>query len=150
MTDLYDGLTPDDGPDEPAAREEQDRPRNLYPNVYEFVAEFIAPLYANDVRDQRTDFRWCSKWFHHTEAVARLEAVWKAFEVLRQDPGTGASVWFRDHADPCMAALTNPSGPFQQCSATKHHCPPTLPLDQPHAALLNPTEVPLPHSLGSS
>lgn len=99
LDDLDDGLQ-----DDPPA------PQNLFGNVYEFV-EFIAALYAHEVSDQQTHWRWCSHWFHHTEAVARLEACWKAFEVLRLDPGTGASVWFRDHADPCMTALTNPGGP---------------------------------------
>ena len=123
-TDLYQGHS-EDKPDQP---NELGEPRNLYGNVYEFVAGLIAPLYANDARDQRTDFRWCSKWFHHTEAVARLEACWKAFEVLRLDPGTGASVWFRDHADPCMNALTDPAGPFARCSDTAHKLPKPLPL----------------------
>lgn len=33
---------------------------------------------------------------------------------LRQDPTTGISVWFRDHADHHMAVLLDPdSGPFE-------------------------------------
>jgi hypothetical protein len=82
--------------------------------VYAFVAGFLADIYAHEVSEQQTSWRWCSHWFHHTEAVARLEACWKAFEVLRQDPGTGASVWFRDHADPCMTALTAPRRTVRQ------------------------------------
>ena len=94
-----------------------DAPRNLYADVHQFV-EFLAQLYAREVSDQRTGFRWCARWHHHAEAVARLEACWKAFEVLRLDPGTGASVWFRDHLDPCMTALTHAEGPFARCSDT--------------------------------
>ena len=109
-----------------------DAPANLYPDVYGFVG-FLADLYAREVSDQRTDFRWCSRWYHHTEAVARLEAAWKAFEVLRLDPGTGASVWFRDHADPCMSTLTAADGPFRKCSDTTHKNPPRLPLANPPA-----------------
>jgi hypothetical protein len=103
-------------------------PANYYANVYEFVADFLAPTFAHDVTDQDTSWRWCSRWFHHTEAVARLEGLWKAWEVLRQDSGTGASVWFRDHADPCIAALTAPQGPFARCSDTTHRLPKPLPL----------------------
>jgi hypothetical protein len=101
-------------------------PTNFYPDVYAFVIEFLAPTFAHDVTDQDTSYRWCSRWFHHTEAVARLEAAWKAWEVLRLDPGTGASTWFRDHADPCMAVLTAAEGPFSRCSTTTHKLPRAL------------------------
>ena len=104
-------------------------PENFYPSVYRFVSEFLAPTFAHEVNDQQTSFRWCSKWFHHAEAVARLEALWKAWEVLRLDPGTGAGVWFRDFADPAMAALTAAHGPFSRCSDTTHKLPPALPID---------------------
>lgn len=105
---------------------ESDQPSNFYPSVYQFVADFISPTYAHKVSDQ-ISWRWCSHWHHHTEAVARLEAAWKAFEVLRLDVGTGASVWFRDHGDPCMTALTSSDGPFRACSDTSHKLPPALP-----------------------
>lgn len=124
VDDLDDGLLVT----EPEPATGQAEPVNFYPHVYAFVAGFLAPTFAHDVTEQDTSYRWCSHWFHHTEAVARLEAVWKAWEVLRLDPGTGASVWFRDHADPCMAALTAPHGPFARCSDTTHRLPQALPL----------------------
>lgn len=102
-------------------------PENYYPDVYTFVKGFWAPTFAHDVREQNTSWRWCSRWFHHVEAMARLEACWKAWEVLRLDPGTGASLWFRDHAGPCLAALTDPDGPFKGCSDTTHGLPDDLP-----------------------
>ncbi|MGI8418403.1 MAG: DUF4913 domain-containing protein [Nakamurella sp.] len=103
------------------------QPANLYNSVHEFVTDFIAQIYAHPVADRQTSWRWCSHWHHHAEAVARLEAAWKAFEALRQDPGTGASVWFRDHGDPCMTALTGSDGPFRLCSDTGHKAPTALP-----------------------
>ena len=33
------------------------------------------------------------------------------------DPATGMSVWFRDHADPHMAVLMDPDGPFAAADA---------------------------------
>lgn len=137
MSELLDGLVDDDdttaAPTNPAAADGERE--NLYGSVFEFVG-FLAQVYATDVRDQRTDFRWCPRWFHHTEAIARLEACWKAFEVLRLDPGTGAGIWFRDFADPAMNALTAPAGPFSQCSATRHNTPQPLPLAAPPAGLM--------------
>lgn len=103
------------------------QPVNYFPTVYAFVVEFLAPTFAHNVSEQDTAWRWCSRWFHHVEAMARLEACWKAWEVLRLDPGTGASLWFRDHADPCMSALTAPEGPFSRCSDTTHKLPHVLP-----------------------
>ncbi|MGV0111135.1 DUF4913 domain-containing protein [Arthrobacter sp. CP30] len=32
-------------------------------------------------------------------AVSRLNALWRAWETLRLDPGTGMSDWWRIHAD---------------------------------------------------
>lgn len=116
-TDLDDGLSATD--DGPPAEQEAER-KNLYGSVYQFVSDFLAQIYAREVSDRRPSFRWCPQWHHHAEAVARLEACWKAFEVLRVDPGTGSSVWFRDHLDPAMAALTSPEGPFRLCTDHTH------------------------------
>ena len=55
---------------------------------------------------------WAGRWWQHDEAVVRLEALWRAWEHLRQDPATGISVWFRDHADHHMSYLMDPDGPF--------------------------------------
>jgi hypothetical protein len=134
---LDDGLEDDD--QAPAADDQDDddddKPQNRYPDVFAFVAEFLVYVFANEVQEQRTDFRWCSSWFLHTEALTRLEACWKAWEKLRNDPGTGASVWFRDHADPCMTALSHPDGPFSHCHPNRHSSKPALLIDRPPAFL---------------
>jgi Domain of unknown function (DUF4913) len=106
-----------------------------FPTVHAFVSGFLVKVYARKFRDQDTSFKWCAQWFHHAEAVCRLEALWKAFEALRTDPGTGASVWWRDHADPCMTALTAPDGPFAKCGPDRHQTPPELPTDDPPPGL---------------
>nr|WP_246168731.1 DUF4913 domain-containing protein [Arthrobacter luteolus] len=38
--------------------------------------------------------------------------MWRSWEHLRQDPSTGMSAWWRDHADHHMSALMDPQGPF--------------------------------------
>jgi hypothetical protein len=101
-----------------------------------FVWDFLTHVYAHPVRAQDTSWRWCARWWEHPEAVSRLEALWKAFEVLRLDPGTGASTWWRDYADPTMAALTASSGTFAKCSDTTHVTPPSLPMEKPSDWLL--------------
>ncbi|WP_235532561.1 DUF4913 domain-containing protein [Nocardioides sp. Root140] len=107
-----------------------------FPNVYVFVNDFLSKVYARPVHRQ-TSWKWCSHWWDHPEAVSRLEALWKAFEALRQDPGTGGAVWWRDYADPTMAALADPEGTFAECSDTSHEVPPDLPVLQPARWLLD-------------
>jgi len=70
---------------------------NHFPNVYAFVQDFLVKVHARPVRAQLS-WHWCSQWWDHPEAVSRLEALWKAFELLRRDPGTGAATWWRDYA----------------------------------------------------
>lgn len=119
--DLDEGLveSTDDAPAEP---------ENHFPTMYVFVEDYLVHVYAHEIRAQITEPRWCPCWWEHPEAVARVEALWKAFEVQRLDAGTGMSVWFRDHADPCMAVLLAASGPFSQCDAENHKVRPPLPV----------------------
>jgi hypothetical protein len=102
-----------------------------YADVYEFVHEFLVHIYARRVSRQNTRFRWCPQWYLHPEAVARLDALWKAFEHLRQDPTLGPATWWRDHTDPTMTALTAPDGPFTECGVDAHAVLPSLPIERP-------------------
>ena len=111
-------------------------PGLFHPSLDRFVARFLAPTYRRHV-DGRSR-TWCPAWWRHEEAIARLEALWRAWEHLRLDPATGASVWFRDHADHHMPILLDPdTGPFKHCSAEKGHSSrmERLPLEQPPPGL---------------
>ena len=117
---------------------EQPTPPNFYPDVAAFVAGFLAPTFAREWHDQDTERRWCSHWWLHTEAIVRLEALWKAWETLRLDPGTGASTWLLHHADPAMAALTSPTGTFRRCKPDQRKAYDALPTDPPPPGLFSP------------
>lgn len=85
-----------------------------YGSVDEFVREYLRNVYR-----RRIDGRhrcWAGEWWRYDEAVIRLEALWRAWEHLRQDPATGMSVWWRDHADHHMAILMDPDGPFSEAT----------------------------------
>ncbi len=84
-----------------------------------WVTQMLFPTYRREVL--RAGFTWCPRWWAHTEAVARLEALWRAWEHHRQLPAVGMAVWWKDYADPTMAALFNPAGPFAACTPTRHH-----------------------------
>ena len=90
-----------------------DPPGLYYLTLDEWVHEWLFPVYRRSVRGH--DRVWCPQWWKHAEAVARLEALWRAWEHLRQDPATGLSVWFRDHADHHMTVLLDADGPFKGC-----------------------------------
>ena len=95
-------------------------PPLYYATLDRFVEDYLVHVYARHV-DGRTR-TWCPRWWAHAEAVARLEALWRAWEHLRHEPALGASTWWRDHADPHMAALTDPDhGPWKHCSPDKGH-----------------------------
>lgn len=60
--------------------------------------------------------RWAADWWNNDEATQRIEALWRAWEASRQDPGFGMSTWWLNHADPHMNALLAPDGPFAATS----------------------------------
>ncbi|WP_435080240.1 DUF4913 domain-containing protein [Clavibacter michiganensis] len=89
----------------------------VFADVDAFVRDFLAPTYRREV-SPRGEGRWDPEWWRHPEAVARLEALWLAWEALRFEGATGMSVWWRDHADYHLAVLMGPTGPFARTSAT--------------------------------
>ncbi|WP_432945813.1 DUF4913 domain-containing protein [Kribbella sp. CA-253562] len=83
----------------------------------EFVAQFFARAYRREIAARRT---WRKQWWKHPEVTARLDALWRSWEALRLEPGTGMSVWWRDHADHHMPRILDPDGPFKGCTTEGH------------------------------
>ena len=109
--------------------EEQPPPQLFYPNVAQFVAEQLAPVYRRDIdlAGRSTTFTWCAQWWRHEEAVSRLTGLWRAWESLRTDPTTGLAVWWHDYAEPTMRVLFDEKGPFHGCTP-RAHAPKGIPL----------------------
>ena len=120
--------------------EEQPPLQLFYPNVAQFVAEQLAPVYRRDIdlAGRSTTFTWCAQWWRHEEAVSRLTGLWRAWENLRLDPTTGLAVWLRDYVDPTMRVLFDEKGPFHGCTP-KAHAPKgiRLPLAPPPEGLFD-------------
>lgn len=89
-----------------------------FPDVVSFVEELLAKTYRRQLRDVG-HIVWCPEWWRHPEAVMRLDAMWMAWETQRGH-ADGMSTWFRDHADPHMAVLMSPEGPFKACRQQTH------------------------------
>jgi hypothetical protein len=102
----------------PPADDTPSEPKLYYPSLLAFVTEYLTPLYRRAVTATHTT--WCSQWWRHAEGITRLEALWCAWEHLRQDPNTGMSVWLRDHADHHMGVLLSADGPFKGCKPDTH------------------------------
>lgn len=102
----------------PAGEGEAEPPPLYYPTVEAFVTQLLAPTYRRSLGG--LGVAWCPQWWRHAEAIARLEALWRAWEHLRLDAATGMSVWYRDHADHHMAVLLSADGPFKGCGRLGH------------------------------
>ncbi|MEU1431837.1 DUF4913 domain-containing protein [Nocardia sp. NPDC056611] len=145
---MSDEQHPDNFPfDDSRGRRPDEPQRMVYQSVVEFVENYLSLVYRRQVTDI-SDTVWCPEWWKHAEAVARLDAMWRAWEHFRHDGKTGLSVWFLDHADPHMAKLFDPKGPFKYCSVRNGHKDmlTPLPLKSPQQGLFsNPTmgEFPL-------
>jgi hypothetical protein len=86
-------------------------------SLLEFVVDGFAPVYC---RATSPTVRWCPRWWDHAEAIYRLEALWRTWELYRLEPRLGIASWLRDYLDPQLAALTSPTGPFAQCTDDRH------------------------------
>lgn len=83
-----------------------------FPSSAAWLEQYLLPHY---VRRSGTH-RWCPQWWAHPEAVARIEALWRAWEGLRWDGSTGMAVWWSDYCDPHMNVLLSLEGPFHACA----------------------------------
>jgi len=111
MTDLgeWDGV---DELDDETTEHEDREPDLFYGSVEQFVMEKLRHQFKRRVGTRSGSNVWAKDWWNHPEAVSRLEALWRAWEHLRQDPALGMSVWWRDHADYHMNVLLSENGPF--------------------------------------
>jgi hypothetical protein len=101
----------------------QEQPELRYRNLEAFVDGYIANMYRREVtaRGSEKTIRWCPRWWAHGEVVARLEALWRAFEQLRRGDGAEMATWWVTFADPLMDRVFDPKGPFAYCSVADGH-----------------------------
>ena len=101
-------------------------PQEAAEPVFDCVEDWVDAYFRQMIRRPLGgEFRWCPNWWAHLEAVSRLTALWRTWEVFRLEPSSGISDWYRDHLDHHLPILLGARGPFFQCSAEGGH------LDQP-------------------
>lgn len=121
------------GSGQDSATESEAVPRLYYGSTNEFVRDYLRHVYKRKI-DGRHAF-WSPQWWKSAEAIARLEALWLAWEHLRLDTTTGPSVWWRDHADSHMSMLMSSTGPFAKEVHVSASVLEPLPHEEPPAAL---------------
>ncbi|MEC5152630.1 DUF4913 domain-containing protein [Cryobacterium sp. GrIS_2_6] len=106
----FDDFREDENANETEPAEET--PQLFYGSSDEFVRERLIHMYARRVGPGNASFRWAADWWNYPEALARIDALWRAWEHLRLDAATGSSVWWIEHADHHMPILMSTEGPF--------------------------------------
>ncbi|CAI9411746.1 DUF4913 domain-containing protein [Aestuariimicrobium sp. T2.26MG-19.2B] len=121
MSFLDDPQLPDADPEPapPAATAgEGAAPALMYESADQWLREWMLPNWRPPLGELK--YRWCPRWWLHPEAVNRIEALWRAWEHLRNDGLLGASVWWRDHFTHHWGTLTGTDGPFAACKNGDH------------------------------
>ncbi|WP_405988383.1 DUF4913 domain-containing protein [Streptomyces sp. NBC_00986] len=83
----------------------------------DWVNYLFLPVYGREISTTRP---WCAQWHEHPEAVARLHALWLAWQQLTDAEAglSSPSTWHRDHLDHTLVQLRAPDGPFAACTTS--------------------------------
>jgi hypothetical protein len=109
VVDLGSDVEPD-GDDEMAT--------TLFPDFQTWVGEWLTAIIHRPFKSGAT---WCPEWWRHREAVARLDALWRAWEAAVVEGGGGLSYWWTMHFDSHFAVLSDAAnGPFAACKEGVH------------------------------
>lgn len=90
-------------------------PRRLVP----WVRDNVAMLLQRKVPQTGGYPHWCRQWWRHPEAIARFEAVYRAWEEAAGGPG-GAMVVYFERLDAMLDVLCAENGPFSGCVGGRH------------------------------
>lgn len=86
-------------------------PEELLAQFIEWVEMMIHDL--ESVPDEDSTRFWCSQWWQHPEAVARLTALHRGYDQAVADDQL--SQWWIHQWDAHARVLFGPSGPFEAC-----------------------------------
>ncbi|KAA1011856.1 DUF4913 domain-containing protein [Pseudonocardia sp. EV170527-09] len=95
-----------------------------------WVRSHVAQLIEKRIPQNQGRVRWCRSWWLHGEAIARFDALQRAWTEAITGDGN-ALVTYYEHLDRQLAALTDEDGPFAACRGGEHaHDTRTGPLGQ--------------------
>lgn len=135
-TSLLDAVAPpapDEDQEAEAEAEETVEPEPpLCPDVQTWVEHVYAPTYIRKITQTQ---RWCPSWWAHPEAIVRLTALWRTWEVARaSEDDTAMADWVRAYLDAINPVLlAADAGPFASCAPDRHSEQAPMPLTSPPA-----------------
>jgi hypothetical protein len=92
----------------------------LYPHLEAWVVGYFTPMFLHRVPSSPR-VRWCTHWWDHAEAIARLTVLWNGWEAARWEPAAKPGWWLDlDHHLPILLGL---EGPFRNCRQPEGHRP---------------------------
>lgn len=104
--------------------DEDEEPEEVVDVRAQFLDWVVEHFSVVEVVGSKERVRWCTRWYDHPEAVARLYALWTARVQADQDTNdlSAVSSWWINHWDRHAAILFNPqAGPFRFCDRTRGH-----------------------------
>lgn len=90
--------------------EKKKTPAPTQDEFIEWVGDLITRVESVDLS---ANMHWCSQWWEHPEAVARLSALHVQFLICLAEGAL--SSWWVDHFDRHAAVLFAKRGPFGEC-----------------------------------
>lgn len=120
-----------------ATGEIEAHPATFFASSDEFFRRFLRYSYRRTIGlPGKGEFVWRGDWWRVEEASCRIEAMWRSWEAARLDP-TGMSGWWLSVADPHVAQLMAPTGPFLD-SQDKNRRGEPLPYKRPPHGMFPP------------
>jgi hypothetical protein len=122
--------------------EENEEPTTFFGSSDEWMRKFLLPSYQRRVtpKGQSGGSRWAAAWWESTEAMHRIEALWRMWEGVRDKP-VELSAWWINHLDAHMSVLLAPGGPFANSTDENRPGEP-LPYSPPHRSMFEPDRQP--------
>lgn len=95
------------------------------PFLYRSLPDWYAAWLAKTI-ERRFDatgtgtLTWCPRWWAHPEVIARLEALWRAWEVARHQDGDAPARWFAQLDQNLKTLMDAKLGPMADCGPDTH------------------------------
>jgi hypothetical protein len=113
-------------------RRDTAQPR-MYPSLEAWVSDYFTPMFLHRAADAARA-RWCSRWWEHAEAIARLKLLWNCWEAARWRPQARPGWWL--DLDHHLPILLGTDGPLRHCRVPSgdrpgKHQPEQVPANEP-------------------
>lgn len=93
----------------------------LYRSLPDWYTQWLAKTIERRLDATGTGtLTWCPHWWAHPEVNARLEALWRAWEVARHQDGDAPARWFGQLDQNLKVLMDAKLGPMADCGPDTH------------------------------